>query len=316
MNIWNFIKNKLSEEKSIYLMVVIEIHGSSPGKQGFSMAVSSDGSLFGSIGGGAMEFKFVEKCRRMLNTSPQHTFINRQVHKGDTEEGSGMICSGEQTVAFIPLAPEDNLFIESITSCISEHKTGILELTGDGLKFDLVEDNTLLKYQCTISNENTWVYREIIGYTNTIYVVGAGHVGFAVSKVFSQLGFRVEIFDNRSNLSMLTNNMYADVKKVIDYKNIGDYIPDGINSYIVIMTNNHAYDKGVLSLLIRKKVKYIGLMGSVEKIADIKKLMKADGFAESELSQLHAPIGIPIRSQTPDEIAISIAAEIIQVKNL
>jgi xanthine dehydrogenase accessory factor len=315
MNIWNFVKDRLKEEKSVYFLINIEIHGSSPGKQGFSMAVSSDGKLFGSIGGGTMEFKLVEECRRMLSTGKQKIFIKRQVHKGDVEEGSGMICSGEQTVAFVPLVPPDIQTVERITSCLNKNKTGILSLSGDSFKFELSNDYPLLQYQCTISNKNNWAYKELIGFKNTIYIIGAGHVGFAVSKLFSQLGFNVVIFDNRSNLSILTNNAYADVKKVIDYNKIGEYLPNGTNLYIVIMTNNHTYDKKVLSLVIRKKVKYIGLMGSVEKIADIKKLMKTDGFSESELSQLHAPIGISISSQTPDEIAISIAAEIIKVKN-
>jgi len=66
MNIWNFIENKLSEGKSLYLMIVIEIHGSSPGKQGFSMAVSNGGELYGSIGGGSMEFKLVEQRKELI----------------------------------------------------------------------------------------------------------------------------------------------------------------------------------------------------------------------------------------------------------
>ena len=136
-----------------------------------------------------------------------------------------------------------------------------------------------------------------------------------MSKLFSQIGFKVILIDNRPDLEMLTDNLFADVKLVIDYKKIGDYILEGNSSYVIIMTNNHTHDKDVLSLLLRKKVKYLGMMGSKEKVASIKKQLRIGGFTNNEFSHLHAPIGISIKSETPDEIAVSIAAEIIRVKN-
>jgi len=315
MNIWNFIENKLSEGKSLYLMIVIETHGSSPGKQGFSMAVSSDDNLKGSIGGGSMEFKLVEKCKKMLAANQQEFFIMRQVHKGNITDGSGMMCSGEQTIAFVPLTASDVQDIVSIATCISKKKTGVFKVNAAGYNFELLEEMPKSQYHCTITNKNVWNYNETIGFKNTVYIVGAGHVGFAVSKLFSQLGFKVVLFDNRPDLNMINENPYADEKMVIDYKNIHDYITEGENIYVIIMTNNHTYDKAVLSLVVRKKVKYLGMMGSKEKVAAIKNQMIDDGFSEKELHHLHAPIGISIRSETPDEIAVSIAAEIIKIKN-
>jgi xanthine dehydrogenase accessory factor len=81
------------------------------------------------------------------------------------------------------------------------------------------------------------------------------------------------------------------------------------------MTNNHKHDIDVLRALIDKKVNYLGLMGSKNKVSRLKKKLKNEGATDDELSRLYAPIGISIHSQTPDEIAISIAAEIINVKN-
>lgn len=315
MNIWNFIENKLFEEISLYLMVIIESNGSSPGKQGFSMAVSNDGGLFGSIGGGSMEFKLVENCRKMLQNKEKQIFIKKQIHQGNIADSSGMICSGEQTVAFIPLVTDDIANINLITSCLTDSKTGILEISQTGYNFKLTDDVSEIQHYCKIEDDNIWNYREIIGFRNTIYIIGAGHVGFAVSKLFSQLGFKIVLFDNRSNLSMLTDNPYADKKQVIDYKKIYEYISEGDNIYVIIMTNNHSYDTDVLSLLLRKKVKYLGMMGSKEKVAAVKKQMGNNGFTNNEMSHLHAPIGLAINSQTPDEIAVSIAAEIIKVKN-
>ncbi len=315
MNIWNFIEGKLNEKKPIYLMAVIDSKGSSPGKQGFSMAVCGDGDLHGSIGGGSMEFNLVEDCKKMLSNKEYRIFIKKQVHKGNASEGSGMVCSGEQTVAFIPLTPSDFQNVVSITSCLSNKETGVLELSERGYNFSLSDENPEIQYQCSITNEKKWKFSKVIGYRNTIYIIGAGHVGFAVSKLFSQLGFKVVLFDNRPNLGMLTDNLFADEKFVIDYKKVGDYIPESIKSYVVIMTNNHTHDKEVLSMVLRKKVAYLGLMGSKQKVAGLLNAMKKDSFTDDELNQLHAPIGISINSKTSDEIAVSIAAEVISIKN-
>ncbi len=314
-NIWNFIEAKLSEKKLIYLMVNIMSNGSSPGRQGFSMAVCSDGNLFGSIGGGVMEHRLVEDCKKMLKNDQRHIFVKKQVHKSNVTDGSGMMCSGEQTVAFIPLSQGDIQDISKVASCLSNKKIGIFEITSTHFNFYLSEQNINIQYQCHFENKNNWSYKEVIGYRNTLYIVGAGHVGFAVSKLFSQLGFKIIMLDNRSSLSMLTDNTYADEKLVVNYENIQDYIIESEGNYVVIMTNNHTFDKKVLSRLIRKKVKYLGLMGSKEKVVGLMKSMTEMSFTSEELNKVHSPIGIAINSRTPDEIAISIAAEIISIKN-
>jgi len=315
MNIWNFIKTEIDNNNSVYLMVVIQSNGSSPGRQGFSMAVSSDDSLFGSIGGGAMEYRLVEECKSLLKNNQRQIFTRKQIHKGNVNEGSGMICSGEQTVAFIPFSLPDLPVLSQIELCISKNNTGKFTLTPAGYSFEESDNTSIPQYSYLLSNENDWKYSEIVGFRNTLYVIGAGHVGFAVSKLFAQLNFKVIVIDNRPNLGMLTNNDYTDEKLIINYKDVSDYISESDNSYVVIMTNNHTHDQEVLSLLIRKKVKYIGLMGSKEKVAGLKKAMRKMDFNNDELNRVHSPIGVSINSKTPDEIAISIAAEIISIKN-
>ncbi len=315
MNIWNFTENKLANGNSIYLLINIESNGSSPGRQGFGMAVCSDDRLYGSIGGGIMEYRLVGDCKVMLQGNQHKIFSKKQVHKGSVTDGSGLMCSGEQTVAFIPMNSSDLANIKLITSCINNKETGLLQITQDGYSFNLLEEEREKQYQCSIINENNWIYSEVIGHRNSLYIIGAGHVGYAVSKLFSQLGFKVIVIDNRPKLSMLTDNQYADEKMVIDYKNIADYVVDSDTSYVVIMTNNHTHDKEVLSLLVKKKVKYLGLMGSKEKVAGLMKSMNKSGFTNTELKWVHSPVGVSINSKTPDEIAISIAAEIIGVKN-
>jgi xanthine dehydrogenase accessory factor len=136
----------------------------------------------------------------------------------------------------------------------------------------------------------------------------------AVSKLMKDLGFVVEIFDDRKALSTFENNPYADKKHLINYDDIDKLVPQGESIYVVIMTFGHQSDQEVLVKLIDKNFKYLGLMGSKSKIAT---LLEKTGIASSKekLARVHAPIGLSINSKTPMEIAVSIAAEIIQIKN-
>ena len=313
MTNWEFIKNKLAENKTLYLMIVTQAKGSSPGKQGFSMALCDDDSLIGSIGGGTMEYNLVEECKILLKEKKQTFFKKNQIHN-DKPNNTGMLCSGEQTVAFIPIDFNNKQLVDNIINCINNNKKGILTISSNTIDFkltDLTHDN---QYQYT-EKEKSWTYNEIIGFKNTIYIIGAGHVGFAVSRLFSQLGFRIILMDNRNDLEMMNNNNYASEKKTVDYNDIHKHVVAGPNNFVVIMTNNHQHDVNVLEKLLRNEFCYIGLMGSRSKIAKFKQSLSEQGFTKNELDKVHAPIGMQINSITPDEIAISIAAEVIKVKN-
>lgn len=294
-------------------MIVTEAKGSSPGKQGFIMAVCSDNSLSGSIGGGTMEYNLVEECKVLLKEEKRIFFKKKQIHD-DKPNNTGMLCSGEQTIAFVPLDVRNKQLVNNILNCTDNNRTGLLSLSNNTIDFeftDLTHDN---QYHY-IAEEESWTYNEIIGFKNTLYIIGAGHVGYAVSRLFSQLGFRVILIDNRNNFEMMNINNYASEKKTVDYNDIHNHVHAGANSFVVIMTNNHHHDVDVLAKLLRKKFCYIGLMGSRAKVAKFKQLLTEQGFTKNELDKVHAPIGMPINSITPDEIAISIAAEIIKVKN-
>ena len=106
-----------------------------------------------------------------------------------------------------------------------------------------------------------------------------------------------------------------DIKKIINYNNIDENIKEGKNIFVVIMTFSHAFDKLILGKLANKNFAYLGLMGSTKKIEGINKKLIDEGISSDKLNKVYSPIGIKISSKTPAEIAISIAAEIIKVKN-
>ena len=131
----------------------------------------------------------------------------------------------------------------------------------------------------------------------------------------AELNFHIVVLDDRPRLATMAANTYAQEKQVVSYRSIGKHVSEGLQSFVVIMTFGHQADERVLAQLARKKLRYLGLMGSPAKIAQIFANLKKKGISAASLKKVHAPIGLPISSHTPEEIAISIAAEIIQVKN-
>src|SRR5262245_16085885 len=119
MHVWSKIEELLKANRPCALLYVIRSEGSSPGRQGFAMVVDEK-EISGSIGGGFMEHKLVELARSRLK-SKSTPFLKRQVHRKDVgEDQSGMICSGEQTVAFYFLQPSDKSWVQRVNECLQD----------------------------------------------------------------------------------------------------------------------------------------------------------------------------------------------------
>ncbi|WP_299123254.1 XdhC/CoxI family protein [uncultured Tenacibaculum sp.] len=314
MEFWKHVLEQLQNNQKLYVLTVIENFGSSPGRKGFKMLVTQNKFIYGSVGGGVMEFSLVEEAQELLQKEHSPTFIKKQIHKGNIKDGSGMICSGEQTVAFHCLHNEHITTIQELLICLQNGEKGSLQLTPNSFTFTKETIENQFEYQ--INTNNDWYFKEHIGFKETLYIVGGGHVGVAVSELFIKLGFHVVIFDNRENLNTLENNKFAHQKLIIDYNNVSDYIIKGNSSYVAIMTNKYTDDKLVLSKLLKNNYKFMGVLGSKAKLKTMWDVLLQEGFTQEELNTVHAPIGISIKSETPEEIAVSIAAQIIQVKNL
>ena len=314
MNHWQFILSKLQQKKTVYLLIVSQHTGSSPGRQGFKMVVANDSEIYGSIGGGIMEYNLVELCKDLLKKKKLHSFIKHQIHKGTIIDGSGMICSGEQTIIFYPLAYSNLDFVTQIVDNLDKNQSGLLSIKPNSIHFSANKINKAI-YKYEYINESNWQFHEQLNQKDTLYIIGGGHVSLATSKIISELGFYIIVFDNRTNLNTFEANFYANKKEVIDYDSVAAYIPESTSSYIAIMTNKYTDDKLVLSKLLNKKYKFIGVLGSSSKLKLMFEVLEKEGFSQDILDKVHAPIGIKIQSQTPEEIAISIAAQITSIKN-
>ena len=315
LSLWKYILTCLQNKVRSVLMIVVDSEGFSPGKPGFKMVIAGDGNLCGSIGGGIMEYNLVEEARDMLLKKNYMPTLEIQVHNPDADsDKSGMICGGRQTIILFPFKPEYRVTVEDIIRSIENNKPGTFVVTENSilLSSDLISGKQMTFKQ---SSKTDWVYEENLGIRNTAYVIGGGHVGLAMSKVLALLNFYIVIMDDRSDVSTLKENVYADEIVTLPFNKINEYIPEGENNYVIIMTPSHRGDETSLKQVIRKELAYIGMMGSTRKVKEVFNDMRVAGYSDEELKKVHSPIGLPIKSNTPEEIAISIAAEIIHVKN-
>jgi len=302
------------------LLTVAESSGSSPGRAGYKMAVASDGELCGSIGGGVMEVKLVDQARMILSepgaiaTGFPDAVLIEQVHQKNAQNSSGMICSGRQTVILKQLTSADAATVNSIIEILSEPRPASFQISN--LKFEITENELdRPRHFFSKTSETEFVYQEKLGTVNNLYIIGGGHCSLALSELAARLDFRVHIFDDRPELNTIEKNESAHVKTIIDsYENIGEYIAGGPDSFVVVMTLGYVFDRVVISRLIERDFKYFGVLGSRAKMRTLIKELLADGIDEKLLKKMRTPIGLSINSRTPEEIAVSIAAEIISVK--
>lgn len=278
-------------------MVVIANEGSSPGRKGFKMAVTKDG-MFGTIGGGIMEHKLVEYAQSLLNKPVFEPFIKHQIHdKSAPKDQSGMICSGQQTIAFYDI---DSDFLPLIDQILAEENFKIIY---NDLGINIPSENS------------EWSFTETNALPQKVYIIGGGHVGLALSETLSKLDFEIHILDHRENLNTMDQNNFVHSRQTVEFEQIDNYIPEGNAVYVVIMSFGYRTDDVIIRRLINKNFKYIGMLGSKEKIATLFNGLVEDGFDKEQIAKVYAPIGIDIKSETTQEIAISVAAQLIRVKN-
>lgn len=314
--VWKLVSDSLIAHIPVMLLYVVESVGSSPGRQGFVMAVNTRGDMQGSIGGGIMEHKFVEMAKDLLLSGNNETIVKKQIHdKEAVSNQSGMICSGEQTIVLYRLKENDLTVVDKIINCFQHFDKGYLHLSSTGLSFSTEDVNT--KNSFVFNGENDWVYTEQIGYKNHLHIIGAGHCALVFSKVMQMMDFYIHLYDDRAGLNTFLANNYVHEKMIVGhYNELEKLIPSGENCYVVVMTFGYRTDDIAVRSLLHKKFKYFGLLGSKSKIKKMFAEYEKEGVDKTILKSLHAPIGLDIKSETTEEIAISISAEIIRVKNV
>lgn len=320
----------LARGERVVLCSILASSGSTPRGAGAKMGVFADGHTEGTIGGGAVEKLAGEKAMDVLASG--QPLVQGYCLAPNQVADIGMICGGNVTVYFQVFKPEDaqaRALVAAILELLQSNCDSWLVYRMDGgcvsamgtydeahgLRFtdrvSLEQLKPMLKSNACMQKGDPGYFVEPLTQAGYAYIFGGGHVGAALVPVLASVGFRVVVYDNRPDFA--TPAHYPQAGRVIlgNYLDIGAHLTLTANDYVCIMTPGHQADREVLLQAMRSDATYIGCIGSRHKIASTNAYLVANGIPEAELSRIHAPIGLDILGQTPAEIAVSIAAEMI-----
>lgn len=258
------------------------------------MLVLGTGKTLGTLGGGCVEAEVRTRAMKLMLEGESR--LLRFSLDRDYGWDDGLVCGGVMDIAVQTLAaPAD---VEPWYEALAAVESG-----GDG------------RLQIEVKDEGgePVEFEHVIETSPTLVIAGGGHVGLALSNVAEPMGFEVVVIDDRADYASAARFPDAE-RRVGDIATELSRIKLGETSYVVIVTRGHQHDADALEAVIRSPAKYIGLIGSRRKIHMILKGLRAEGVDESALAKVHAPIGLGIGAVTPEEIAVSIAAELTAVR--
>lgn len=299
----------------VVLCTILASSGSSPRGAGARMAVFSDGSTIGTVGGGKVEQLAALEAQEVLRSGKP--FVRAFSLAPDQVASIGMICGGNVSIYYQLLTQEELPVLYQLRAALDRDEDSWLFLQieqGVVQRFEILDaasatDPTLFTTRAVYRKGEPLLYAEPLVRAGSVYLFGGGHVGQALVPVLAKIGFRVVVVDNRPELAK--QEVFPDAAKVIldDFQHISVNLTP--NDYVVIMTPGHQADYAILEQVLRCKTRYVGCIGSKHKIARTQQLLREAGISEEAITSVHSPIGLPILAETPAEIAISIAAELI-----
>lgn len=299
--IFSEIVRELNCGRKAFLLTILDAHGSVPRGKGTMMAAFTHGSA-GTIGGGALE-KMAVDAARILTGDKIETFSLTS----DDASRLGMVCGGTVTVLTQRLNYSTLPIMEALAEAEENGTAAWLQRK--------IQDGQVMYMQVSDSSDAPEGWFSLPAVTGGKAVIfGGGHVGLALSRILTLLDIPVVIYDDRAE--------FADPARFPGGRTICasfDQVEANIVihpcDYIVVMTRGHLADTQVLRQVLEKNARYFGCIGSRKKLAICREQLLASGISPAAWEKLHAPIGLDIGAKTPEEIAVAIAAEIIQVKN-
>ena len=315
---WERVHGHLGSGSRVFVACVAAHTRGSPGTTGAKLLVADSGELFGTIGGGAMEHRMVDQARALLqcgNHRPaKQTLVHSEKASGDQ---SGLICEGSQTNVFCVLnGPRDLASVRTIVDRVRDDQRGWIEIDDAGLRLAEIGAGFDAPRITFTEADGRWRYREDLLNRRRIAVIGGGHCAAALGAVMAPLGYRVHVFDTRPHVvSHDRATAVGGLSIVADYAAAGPSIAHPESTAAVVMTADYRTDVRALLGVAPLSFPFIGLMGGRKKIARILSLLREEGISPETIERIHAPVGLDIGSETPEEIAISIAAQILRERN-
>lgn len=321
LKLTNEVISAIERGERVVLCTILASSGSSPRGAGTRMAVFESGKTVGTVGGGRVELLAAQDALDVLKSGNPH--IRAFCLAPEQVASIGMICGGNVTVYYQLLTQAELPKLYQMREALQTDADSWLYLQikdGTVEKFEIIDAENAKKQpeffarRAIYRDGEQTVYAEPLVRAGRVYVFGGGHVGQALVPVLANVGFRVTLFDNRRELADREHFPSADEVIFGDYNRIFDQVALTENDYVVIMTPGHQSDYALLEQVLRVKTKYVGCIGSHHKIARTQQLLREAGISEEAIASVHAPIGLPIGAETPAEIAVSIAAEMIQCR--
>ena len=315
----------LEHGRDVELVGVVEASGSTPRGAGAMLALFPNGMPIGTVGGGNVEFEAVNLAKELLaegkNALRRFRFV-----QGDAAS-LGMVCGGDVTIHFQYLPAGDEAVLTVLRDLLAaternadtwlvrrfegEAVTGMGLADRDGVRYLPELPEGLLKDQPVY--RDGWFALPAVK-AGRVYIFGGGHVSRALVPVIAAVGFRPVVYDDRPEFADLSLFPQAEEAVYGSFEEVAQRITVTADDYVVIMTRGHQADYEVLTQVLRSGAKYIGCIGSRRKLALCREKLLENGFTAEEYARVHAPIGLAIGAETPAEIAVSVAAEMIAVR--
>jgi len=337
----------LAAGQKVVVARIIYQKGSAPRSVGTRCIILENGVILGTIGGGALEYEVIEKAREVHKTGRSATLHFRLT--GEEVAETDMLCGGIVDVYLEPVFPENqaagDIFRSIRALATAENvKAALLTLIADGIAHDRPDRHALIIREASgvrvvgqiaggdpidlekllelelpqlkpFGAAGVSIFVEPVRAADVLYIFGAGHISTFLSPLAKRVGFGVVVIDDRADFANQKRFPDADEIRVMPLSQPFDRIVVTPTSYIAIITRGHIHDHAVLKEALKKKPAYIGMVGSRRKREVIYQALMKAGVSKETLQRVHSPIGLSIGAETPEEIAVSIVAELIQERN-
>ena len=318
LTLFDALRDDLAQGGTAVLCTIVDSSGSAPRGAGARMALLSGGTFLGTIGGGSVERLAMERAKRLLAGEAAPGLEHYTM--GGADNNTGMVCGGAATVCFQRLTTGDRPALDKLSRLLTDGSlcTLTLDLSGTAPQLSVWGSgelpNPLSGRPADRPVLENQVYTEPMGLDGVLYLFGAGHVGQALAPLLAQVGFRVVVFDSRPELAR--PELFPGVHQVVlgSFEHIGDTVSLTPRDYAVVMTPGHMADLEVLCQVLPCAPCYVGCMGSRKKLAFVRQELAGRGFSQAQIDAVHLPIGLDLGGETPPEIAVSVAAELIQFR--
>lgn len=340
LEIFREAASALKTGRNIALATVISTTGSTPGKVGYKMLVSAQNSeTIGTIGGGLTEAQIIKMARTMLPEANSRVF---HFDFDGAERNETGICGGSAEFLVETFDKKNLPLFEKLSTAIARGEKGVLiSIISPGrtpekifLKdTDQIDAAINIRFSQEVissikelavkeqpakklSGDGFEVFVETVAKQPPLIIFGAGHLSTHISRYAKSLNFTVTVCDDRYQYANKERFPDADHIIVENFERAFDKIHIDRDSYIVIVTRGHKYDRIILEQALGTNAKYIGMIGSKRKTLTILKTLNERGVPEQVLNRVYSPIGISIGAVTPEEIALSIVSELVKIRRI